>query len=125
MKHSTSNFQSAERINSRSAEDCCTASMSHRTSSPVMTTSISVGCAGPRCVSAIMRVGAQVVEELVDLTRQNFRRGRQFAGGREDRCRGLVGLADGVAERTNVGDQGNVALGGRLRIGGDLAGRGI
>src|SRR5258705_12791741 len=88
----------------------------------------SVGCSrGPRCaiVMTIKRIGAQIVEELFDLARQNFRRGSQLAGRREHRSRGLGGLADRVAERTNIADQGLVALSSQLRIRGDLAGRGI
>src|SRR5258708_25116129 len=74
----------------------------------------SSGRAGPQriFIMAVSLVGAQIAEELVDLTRQDFRRRGQVAGRREHRGRGLVGLADRLAERTDVGDQGLVALGG-------------
>ncbi len=74
---------------------------------------------------AVNRVGAQIGKELVDLTRKRFRCRGQLGRRREHRCRGLVGLADGVAERTDVGDQRHIAVGGQLRVRGDLAGGGI
>src|SRR5258708_32007691 len=58
-------------------------------------------CPQRAIVMTIERIGAQIAEELFDLARQNFRRRGQLAGRREHRCRGLAGLADSVADRTN------------------------
>src|SRR5258708_21373727 len=66
------------------------------------------------------RTRAQAGEEFFHLARQRFRGRGQFARRRQDRCGGRIGLADGLAERGDIGDQRLVALGGRLRVDGDF-----
>src|SRR5436305_10655873 len=67
------------------------------------------------------RTRPQILEEFLNLLRQRLGGGAEVAGGGEHRSRGRAGLADGVAQRADIGDERLVALRGRLRIDGDLA----
>src|SRR3984885_4788176 len=69
--------------------------------------------------------GAQVAEKFFDFTREALCRRGQVGRRRKHRRSALVGVLDGFVERSDIGDERRVAVGGELRVLRDLAGRRI